>query len=288
MNNAEPFDRNSRRLHRDRAAPHFSDYAFLRQHMIEELRIRLETVMRNFDSALDLGCADGQLTQGLNIAHVTYADAGFTFAKSNKGVQCDEDRLPFADASFDLVISAGSLHLVNDLPGALSLIRRSLKPDGLFLAAFIGGSSLQRMRASLLAGDIMATGGAAPRIAPMVDVRAAGDLLTRAGFTLPVVDSEILTIRYNDLFALVKDLRGAGETGVVSKKTPLSRTAFAAASVDFANHADADGRVSEQAEVLYLTAWSPAPDQPQPLRRGSGTTSLVDVLDKFRRKAGGA
>lgn len=282
MDNAEPFDRRLRRLHRDRAAARFADHAFLRDHMIEELLVRLSSVNRRFERALDLGAADGALGRRLAVDQLVSADAGFRFAQSRGGVQCDEDRLPFADASFDLVVSAGALHLVNDLPGALALIRRILKPDGLFLAAFVGGASLARTRTALIAGDVEATGGAAPRVAPMVDVRAAGDLLGRAGFALPVVDSETLTVRYGGLLPLLQEIRGAGEAGVLASHAPLKRHAAAAAAMHFAANADPDGRVAEQAEVIYLTAWSPSPDQPKPLRPGSARASLADVLGKAK------
>src|SRR3546814_9297368 len=129
--------------------------------MIGELLVRLGTVNRRFARALDLGAADGALGRQLPVDSVVSADAGFRFAHALRGVQCDEDRLPFADASFDLVISAGAFHLVNDLLGSLALARRILKPDGLFLAAFIGGNSLGRTRPALIAGAIAATGGAA-------------------------------------------------------------------------------------------------------------------------------
>lgn len=246
--------------------------------MVEELLIRLGTVNRRFGRALDLGAADGSLGTRLPVAQVISADAGFRFAAAVRGVQCDEDRLPFADGSFDLVMSAGALHLVNDLPGALALIRRLLKPDGLFLAAFIGGASLARTRAALLAGDIAATGGAAPRIAPMVDVRAAGDLLGRAGFALPVVDMEAVPVRYDGLLPLLRDVRRAGESGVLTSRAFLGPGSLAAAAMEFDAGADADGRVSETAEIIYLTAWAPSPDQPKPLRPGSGKVSLSDVL----------
>lgn len=282
MDIAEPFDRHLRRLHRDRAAPRFGSHAFLRDHMVEELLVRLATVNRRFEAALDLGAADGSLGARLPVDSVVSTDAGFCFARNRRGVQCDEDRLPFADGCFDLVVSAGALHLVNDLPGALSLIRRILKPDGLFLAAFPGGASLARARTALITGDIEATGGAAPRIAPMVDVRAAGDLLGRAGFALPVVDVETVPVRYQGLLPLLHDIRGAGESGVLASRAGLGRFALAAAAAAFDATADADGRITETVEVIYVTAWSPSPDQPKPLKPGSGKVSLSEVLRPAR------
>ena len=280
MTTAEPFDRKRRRLHRDRAVATFGEHRFLRDHMMEELLARLATVNRDFDSALDLGAADGSLGAKLPVNQVVFADAGFGFASALRGVQCDEDRLPFADASFDLVVSAGALHLVNDLPGALALIRRILKPDGLFLAAFPGGQSLGRLRSAMIAGDIAATGGASPRIAPMVDVRAAGDLLSRTGFALPVIDSEAVTVRYDGLLPLLRDIRGAGESGILSSPSPLTPQALAAAAAAFSEDADAGGRVTETIEIIHLTAWAPAPGQPRPLQPGTGKVSLTRVLGK--------
>jgi len=280
MDAAEPFDRRLRRTRRDRAAAGFAEHGFLRDHMIEELLARLGTVNRQFGRMLDLGCANGTLAGQIDAPFIVSTDAGATFARRPLGVQCDEDRLPFADGSFDLVMSAGVLHAVNDLPGALTMIRRALRPDGLFLAAFIGGNSLMRTRQALLQGDVAATGGAAARVAPMVDVQAAGDLLRRTGFALPVVDSETLKIRYASLPALLEDIRGAGEAHVLKVRAPLSRMALAAAAVQFERLADADGRIAEEVEIIYMTGWSPSPDQPQPLRRGSPRVSLATALGR--------
>lgn len=280
MDQAEPFDRTLRRQRRDRAAAGFAEAAFLRAHMVEELRFRLSAVSRRFTDVLDLGCADGSLGRGLPGARVVPADAGFAFARAAGGIQCDEDRLPFTDGSFDLILSAGALHAVNDLPGALTLIRRALRPDGLFLAAFVGGETLARTRAAMLAGEVAVRGAAGAHVAPMVDVRAAGDLLRRAGFALPVADSERVTVRYDNLPALAADLRAMGETSILAARDRafLRRDVLAAAAAAFADLADDDGRVSETVDILYLTAWSPGPDQPQPLAPGSGKVSLASAL----------
>lgn len=276
-----PFDRRLRRLRRDRAAPAFADSSFLHRHAAEELFHRLGGVTRSFEAALDLGCGDGFVGEQLRERGipVVSADAGRWFAHQAGGVQCDEDRLPFADASFDLVMSVGVLDTVNDLPGALTLIRRVLRPDGLFLAAFAGAGSLPRLRSAMTAAD-SATGGAAPRIHPQIDVRAAGDLLTRAGFRLQVADCADLTVRYPNLLRLVADLRGMAATNILAtrSRTPLGRAALAAAWSDFAEHADPDGKTAERFDIIYLTAWSPSPDQPQPARRGSATASLAEAL----------
>jgi SAM-dependent methyltransferase len=276
----EPFDRRCRRVRRDRAASRFAAHGFLHAHIAEELVARLAAVDRRFTRALVLGAPDATLTGALSamgIATVA-ADPGFRFAQAAGGVQCDEDRLPFADGSFDLILSPALLDSVNDLPGALILARRALRPDGLFLAGFVGAGSLPRLRAAMLEADLIA-GHAAPRIHPQVDVRAAGDLLARAGFTLPVADGERLDVRYRSLDSLLADLRFGAQGGVLAgTRPPLTRIQAAAAHAAFAAGADADGRVTETFEILYLIGWAPDASQPKPARRGSATASLAAAL----------
>jgi NADH dehydrogenase [ubiquinone] 1 alpha subcomplex assembly factor 5 len=279
MSQDMPFDRRLRRLRRQQAAARFETADYFHRLVADELVERLDLVKRDFRDALDLGSAGGYLAQrlrGRGIETVT-ADAAAAFAAG--GVQCDEDRLPFADGSFDLVVSAGVLDSVNDLPGALLLIRRALRPDGLFLGAFAGAGSLPRLRSAMLAADAV-EGGASPRIHPQIDVRAAGDLLARAGFALPVADGHGLDVRFGSFFQLVADLRAMGATNVLASRSarPLTRAALAAAAADFAAHADADGKTAERFEIVYLAGWAPAPGQPQPAARGSGTASLAAAL----------
>ncbi|WCP71030.1 MULTISPECIES: class I SAM-dependent methyltransferase [Sphingomonas] len=273
MSAPDLFARPRRRLHRDRAQPGFARADFLHRYMLEGVEDRLQAVTRSFSDVLDLGCADAAFTPPPG-ARVVRFDPGFAFARAAGGVQGDEDRLPFADGAFDLVVSVGVLDSVNDLPGALTLIRRSLRPDGLFLAAFTGGHSLATLRQSLLAAE---ADRPAARVHPQIDLRSAGDLLVRAGFALPVADSETLTVRYSGLGKLVDDLRGMGATGLL-EPAPLGRAGLMGAASAFAERADADGRTAEQFEVIYLTGWAPAPSQPQPARRGSATASLADTL----------
>ena len=274
VNTSEIFDRTARRLRRDRAAPLFAEHDFLRRAMLEGIVDRLSVVKRSFEHVLDLGTHDGSFIAPPGSA-ITRTDAGAAFAAAVAGVHADEDQPVFADGSFDLVVSAGVLDSVNDLPGALALIRRALRPDGLFLAAFTGAGSLATLRAVLreTEGDRPAA-----RIHPQIDVRSAGDLLVRAGFALPVADVETLTVRYREFGRLLGDLRGMAASNVLRDRSPLRRDTLARAAQAFADRADDDGRTAERFEIIYLTGWAPAPGQPQPARRGSATASLAAAL----------
>lgn len=278
----KPFDRPLRRLRRDRAAASDGGAFYLHHRAADELIDRLDLVKRRFATALDLGCGDLYLTDRLRQRglRVIPADCGSAFARWAEGIQCDEDRLPFADGSFDLVVSVGTLDSVNDLPGALTLIRRVLRPDGLFLSAFAGAGSLPRLRGAARAAEEAQGEAASPRVHPQIDVRAAGDLLSRAGFALPVVDCDTVAVRFPTLFRLVSDLRAMGGTNLLSSRArrPFDRLGLAVAAADFASHADADGKTAERFEILHLSGWAPSPDQPKPARRGSATTSLAEAL----------
>jgi SAM-dependent methyltransferase len=276
----EPFDRARRRVRRDRAGARFAEHGFLTHHIADEVLARLAVVERTFSRALVIGAADPRIAAALRAQGlaVVVADPGFAVARAAGGVQCDEDRLPFADGAFDLVVAVGTLDSVNDLPGALLLARRVLRPDGLFLAGFVGAGSLPRLRAAMLGADLIA-GHAAPRIHPQVDVRAAGDLLGRAGFTLPVADGDRLDVRYRSLDSLLADLRFGAQGGVLTgTRPPLTAMQMAAAHAAFMAAADVDGRVTETFEIVYLIGWAPDASQPRPARRGSATASLADAL----------
>ena len=266
------FDRAARRQRRDRAAPDFAAHDFLRAAMLDGIADRLMTVTRSFKAVLDLGCHDGAFVPPPG-ASIVRCDAGAAFARG--GVQAEEDLLPFDAGSFDLVVSAGVLDQVNDLPGALTLVRRALRPDGLFLAAFVGGGSLPKLRAALRVAEPEPP---AARLHPQIDVRSAGDLLVRAGFALPVADVETLDVGYPDLGRLLADLRGMAATNVLLHRAPMTRGTLAATAEAFAALADADGRVRERFNIIYLTGWAPDPSQPKPARRGSATASLTAAL----------
>jgi len=241
----------------------------------------MEAIDRTFTRVLVVGAIDDHLAGALRARgmSVHIAEAGLVAAHAVGAVQCDEDRLPFADGVFDLVISAGALDSVNDLPGALVLARRVLKPDGLYMAGFLGAGSLPRLRAAMLQADFAGGGGVAARVHPQIDVRSAGNLLARAGFALPVSDGETLEARYRDLGGLLADLRfGAQGSVLAGARPPLTRIQAAAAHGAFLSEADEDGRVTETFEIVYLIGWAPDESQPKPARRGSAVASLAAAL----------
>lgn len=258
--------------------------AFLAEYMANEIIERLSWVTRDFGRALVLGMAPPNLIAALEArgTHLTLA------GPIGRDTPCDEDLLPFNPASFDLVIALGTLDSVNDLPGALIQINRSLRPDGLMMAAMIGAGSLPRLKAAMLAADDAGGRGVAARIHPQIDVRAGGDLLQRARFAMPVADSDTLTVRYSSLPALIADLRAHGWTNSLASQGPaLGKTGLLAAMQRFAENADSDGKTPEQFDILYLSGWAPSPDQPKPAQRGSATASLAGLLDKARKDQSG-
>jgi len=272
------FDRARRARHRDRMLPAFADHDFLYRAMLDELLDRLGDVQRDLPEVLLIGCPDGSAKAALEAMgkRVACADPGFLAAKSLGGVQADEDALPFADDSFDLIIACGTLDSVNDLPGALILMRRVLRPDGLMLSAFAGAGSLSRLKAALLAAEGDRPG---QHVHPQVDVRSAGDLLSRAGFAMPVADGDVLNIRYGDVVRLMHDLRGMGAGNALETRAPaLTRDVLMRAAGHFAGAADPDGRTAEQMAIVYLSGWKPDPSQAAPAKRGSATVSLAAAL----------
>jgi SAM-dependent methyltransferase len=196
-------------------------------------------------------------------------------------IAADEEALPFGDATLDLVVSALALQFVNDLPGTLVQIRRALKPDGLFLAALPGGDTLTELRQSFAAAESETTGGVSPRVAPFADLRDLGGLLQRAGFALPVTDTDRLTVRYDSAFALMQDLRRMGATNVLidRRRRPLKRATLMRMTEIYAERfGDPDGRLRATLEIVWLSGWSPHPTQQQPLKPGSAAARLADAL----------
>ena len=204
-------------------------------------------------------------------------------------VAADEEALPFRDASLDLVVSALSLQFVNDLPGTLVQIRRALKPDGLFMAALVGGDTLTELRQSFAAAEAEVEDGVSPRVAPFADLRDVGALLQRAGFALPVTDVDRLTVRYASPLALMHDLRRMGATNplVERRRRPLRRATLARLMEIYGvRFADADARVRATFEILWLSGWAPHESQQQPLKPGSAATRLADALGTREQSAG--
>ena len=201
--------------------------------------------------------------------------------RSDKFIVADEEALPFGDGTLDLVVSALVLQFVNDLPGTLVQIRRALRPDGLFLAALIGGETLTELRQSFAAAESEVEGGASPHVAPFADLRELGALLQRAGFTLPVTDVDRLTVRYDSVFGLMRDLRRMGATNMLHarRRTPLRRaTLMRMAEIYAERFSDNDGRVRATFEIIWLSGWAPHPSQQQPLKPGTARTRLADAL----------
>lgn len=281
------FDRRRLRRRRDRAARAADPEAdFLKARMTADLHDRLATIRKPFARALDLGCHTGQtgrMLAALGVASVISCDLSPVMAARAPGlrVAASEEWLPFADGAFDLIVSAGSLHWVNDLPGALAQIYRCLAADGLFLAVFPGGETLRELRAALLEAEMECLGGARPHVAPMVDLQSAAGLLQRAGFALPVADMEPLTLSYADGPALLAELRRMGETAPLAagpgylRRDVLAR-AMALYQARFGDGEDGgEGRITARVDLVTLTGWKPHASQPQPAKRGSGQVSLA-------------
>ncbi len=276
----EIFDPRAVRRHRERAAAHIAEHDFLLREVAGRLVERLGDMRRDFGHALALDDHGGALTAALD---------GRVGALARGDPLHDMPDTRAAGEGFDLVASLLSLHWVNDLPGALLQIRRALRPDGLFLAALFGAGTLGELREALATAEAEREGGVSPRIAPFAEVRDAGALLQRAGFALPVADIDAITVSYADAFALMRDLRGMGETNALhERRKSFTRraTLMAAAEAYRARFGDAEGRIPATFQVLWLTAWAPHASQQQPLRPGSAKARLADALDAEEIPAG--
>jgi len=286
------FDRALLRRRRARAAA-LGPATFLLDRVANDLAERLAAVLRRFDLALDLGTPGEAVRLALHgsgaVGTVIRAEAAATRASADKIVAADEEALPLAAGALDLVISALALQFVNDLPGALVQIRRALKPDGLFLAALVGGDTLTELRQAFAAAESEVEGGAAPHVAPFADLRELGALLQRAGFALPVTDVDRLCVRYESVLALMHDLRRMGATNALTarRRTPLKRaTLHRMADIYAQRFADADGRLRATFEIVWLSGWAPHDSQQQPLKPSSAQTRLADALGTREISAG--
>ena len=277
LNPPEIFDRRRRRALRTRASGRTGDM-FLWNHIAQDIAERLSVVTRTFEHALIIGPIRRWHKQILP-PDVRYTIAGLS-ALDDVDPAFEEDRLPFAPASFDLVISAGTLDSVNDLPGALIQIRRILRPDGLFLGHMFGAGTLGTLKSMFLESD---ANRATPHIHPQIDLRSAADLLVRAGFTLPVADQDNSMIRYSDWRSIISDIRDTGIGNALAGPRPyLGKDIAARLDAICAARSDAGGKIAECFAHLHLSGWAPSDTQPRPAKRGSAQVSLADILSKDR------
>jgi SAM-dependent methyltransferase len=295
LNMAHPiiFDRRliSARLRR---AVWLGPATFLLDAVAADLAERLSLVLRRFALTADLGTPTDAVRHALRGKVDRMIAAGplpgaAGFAEAGLKVVADEEALPFRDGSLDLVVSALALHFVNDLPGTLVQIRRALKPDGLFLAALLGGETLTELRQAFAAAESAIEGGVSPRVAPFADLRDLGALLQRAGFALPVTDCERLIVRYPSVFALMQDLRRMGATNALAerRRAPLRRaTLLRMAEIYAESFSDPDGRVRATFDIVWLSGWAPDASQQKPLAPGSARIRLADALSTKEIPAG--
>ncbi|KAG1701313.1 Arginine-hydroxylase NDUFAF5, mitochondrial [Nymphon striatum] len=286
------FDRNAKRIQRDRAA--LNEDVELFDYLKDEIGFRLADrvfdVKRKFSVALDLGCGRGYVGKHLDneaVEQLYQSEMSRPMLDQSRvsdqfptyKLQTDEEVLPFRDHCLDLVISCLSLHWINDLPGLFKQINRVLEPDGVFLASFFGGDTLYQLRCSLQLAELEREGGFSPHISPFTEVQDLGNLLNYAGFTLPTLDTDEITINYPSMFELMNDLKGMGENNASrNRKAKLNKDSMlASASIYKELYGNKDGSIPATFQIVNLIAWKPDPSQPKPANRGSGTVSLKDI-----------
>jgi NADH dehydrogenase [ubiquinone] 1 alpha subcomplex assembly factor 5 len=289
------FDRAHIRRNLERRAARAQDADFLVTYAAEELAGRLEAVRRAFTLAVDTSAYHGlaarifgERVRGLRVISLSNSPQLAETCPAPRAV-ASEEALPVKEGAADLITSVLSLQLVNDLPGALIQIRRALKPDGLFLGALLGGDSLMELRQAFMLAEMDTSSGVSPRVFPTADVREMGGLLQRAGFALPVADSEKLTVTYADPFALMRELRamGAANPLMARSRKPLRRDTLANAAAIYKERFGApDGRVHATFEILYLCGWAPHESQQKPLKPGTAATRLAEALGAHEISAG--
>ncbi len=232
------FDTELVRRHIARATPNFAAHRALFDESGHEIIERIADVKKTFAMRLDL--------------------SPFPFLPSSMHAPLYDDRLQAEPDSFDLITSNLALHWVNDVPGVLMQIRAALKPDGMFIASLIGDQSLSELRACLTDAEIAVTGGISPRLSPTIDLQTVSALMQRAGFALPVADKETITILYPDMFALMRDLRGMGQTNAHSQRLrhPTKRAVFSeAARLYQTRFGDENGHIPARFDIIYLHGW---------------------------------
>lgn len=281
--NNDLFNRSLIRSRRERIAASFSDYDFLNREISERLIDNLHDIKMSFETILSMNLCDDTIRSyfkdvfliNQNMAHKMLA------GKYGKKVQADEDLFPYKNQCLELIISCLTLHWINDIPGSLIQIRRSLKPNGLFMGAVFGGETLFELRASMLKAGIDIRGGATPHVSPFIDIRDAGTLMQRAGFSLPVISTERITVNYTDAFSLMKELKNMGENNALIKRfkgLTSKKFMFAVAEKYQQDYGNEDGKVSATFDVIYMKGWAPHESQQQPLKPGTGKISLKVAL----------
>jgi NADH dehydrogenase [ubiquinone] 1 alpha subcomplex assembly factor 5 len=275
------FDRALQRQRWQRSAPGFSQHDALHRHVAQDVSERLSVIERQFATALVFGHgSDLAVKEIMATAKVgTIIEAAPAWGRATAQIVADDEALPFAAQSLDLIVSLLSLHTANDLPGALVQMRRALKPDGLLIAALLGGQTLHELRRIVAAAESDVLGGLSPRIAPFADVRDLGGLLQRAGFALPVADSHMMTLTYRSPLTLLADLRGAGCSNALIERSrrPFSRGLLTRIVEGYAG-LSRDGVVPATFEIVTLTGWAPHASQQKPLKPGSAQARLADAL----------
>jgi SAM-dependent methyltransferase len=268
------FDRSLHQKRLERAAAGFGGADFLHRRAALDLAERLEAIMRDFPLAVELSSRGGAFAEALaeseaadRVGLLVQSDlsAKMLAGRSGPRVALDEERLPFAPQSLDLVVSTLGLHWTNDVVGTLIQARMALKPEGLFMAAFLGGATLTELRQSLVGAEAELLGGAGSRVSPFADAADAAGLLQRAGFDQPVADVDRVSVTYEDPLKLLYDLRQMGETNVLAEKHPrgLTKTLVGRTCEYYLEHfAGPDGRVPATFEIVTLTGWVPAEREP--------------------------
>ncbi|WHO74050.1 methyltransferase domain-containing protein [Rhizobium sp. BT03] len=287
------FDKTLIAAHRHRAlANNDPKAAFLLDIAAEEMAERLAVVERRFETAVELHGATGVAARAAlatgKVGTMIRVESEKAYAGPGETViEAPLEDVPLEPQSANLILAPLSLHLTNDTPGVFIQIRRALKPDGLFLAAIPGAGTLQELREVLLAAEVEMTGGASPRVIPFADVRDIGSLMQRAGFTLPVIDTENYTVRYDSLFPLMRDLRAMGMSNPLAARgrLPLTRAFFLRAAEIYAErYSDPDGRIRATFSIIYVSGWAPHESQQKPLQPGSAKARLADALKVDEQK----
>lgn len=253
---------------------------FLADRVADDMAERLDVVTRKFIGVADIGSPGAALRKPSRDKF----DGVRTYHDLPKS---DDEPLPLEPSSLDLAVSSLALQFVNDLPGVLAQIKRALKPDGLFLAALIGGETLTELRQSFAAAESEIEGGVSPRVAPMIDLRDAGALLQRAGFALPVTDVDRIVVRYDNAFALMRDLRRMGATNILverSKKFLRRATLLRMVEIYQEKFSDPDGRIRATFDVVWMSGWAPHESQQKPLQPGSAKASLAEAVKRVRKE----